>query len=136
MKKNIVKVLSLVLVIVLCFSFAAVFGSSNGGFNDGSNGGSNGGSNDGVKIPTGATVTAKGLDSLGGIIIGVLQTVAGIVAVSVLIFVGIKYLLASPGEKANIKGSLIPYVIGAILIFAAVPILGIIKQFTSGLKLQ
>ncbi|MDD4066820.1 MAG: hypothetical protein PHH22_02470 [Clostridia bacterium] len=124
MKKNIVKVLSLVLVIVLCFSFAAVFGFSNGG------------SNGGVKIPTGATVTAKGLDNLGGIIIGVLQTVAGIVAVSVLIFVGIKYLLASPGEKANIKGSLIPYVIGAILIFAAVPILGIIKQFTSGLKLE
>lgn len=132
MKKNIVKVLSLVLVIVLCFSFAAVFGSSNGGFN----GGSNDGSNDGVKIPTGATVSATGLDKLGGIIIGVLQTVAGIVAVSVLIFVGIKYLLASPGEKANIKGSLIPYVIGAVLIFAAVPILGIIKQFTSGLKLE
>lgn len=124
MKKNIVKVLSLVLVIVLCFSFAAVFGFSNDG------------SNDGVKIPTGGNVTATGLDNLGGIIIGVLQTVAGIVAVSVLIFVGIKYLLASPGEKANIKGSLIPYVIGAVLIFAAVPILGIIKQFTSGLSLQ
>lgn len=120
MKKNIVKVLSLVLVIVLCFSFAAVFGFSN----------------DGVKIPTGDNVTAPGLDNLGGIIIGVLQTVAGIVAVSVLIFVGIKYLLASPGEKANIKGSLIPYVIGAVLIFAAVPILGIIKQFTSGLNVQ
>lgn len=128
MKKNIVKVLSLVLVIVLCFSFAAVFGFSNGGSNDGSN--------DGVKIPTGGSVSATGLDNLGGIIIGVLQTVAGIVAVSVLIFVGIKYLLASPGEKANIKGSLIPYVIGAVLIFAAVPILGIIKQFTSGLSVQ
>lgn len=126
MKKNIVKVLSLVLVIVLCFSFAAVFGFSNDEEKI----------PDGVKIPTGGSVTAKGLDNLGGIIIGVLQTVAGIVAVSVLIFVGIKYLLASPGEKANIKGSLIPYVIGAILIFAAVPILGIIKQFTSGLKLE
>ena len=126
MKKNIVKVLSLVLVIVLCFSFAAVFGFSNDEVKI----------PDGVKIPTGGSVTSTGLDNLGGIIIGVLQTVAGIVAVSVLIFVGIKYLLASPGEKANIKGSLIPYVIGAVLIFAAVPILGIIKQFTSGLTVS
>ena len=71
------------------------------------------------------------MDKLGATIIGVLQVIATIVAIAVLLFIGIKYLLAAPGEKANIKTVLVPYLIGAILIFATVPILQIIKGFTT-----
>ncbi len=112
--KRAVKVLSLVLVLVVCFS-VTVLAVDPDQF-------------------SGNTQGASGLNNLGNTIIGVLQVVATIVAIAVLLFVGIKFLLASPSEKANIKGMLIPYLIGAILIFATVPILQIIKGFTEGLN--
>lgn len=77
-------------------------------------------------IPSGTPVIA--FDKLGGIVIGAFQAVAVIAAVAILLYVGIKFMLASPAEKANIKGMLIPYIIGAVLIFAAAPILGIFKD--------
>ena len=109
--KKVAKVLSLVLVLVVCFSVTAL-AVDPGQF-------------------SGNTQEAGGLNDLGNSIIGVLQVVATIVAIAVLLFVGIKFLLASPGEKANIKGVLVPYLIGAVLIFATVPILQIIKGFTT-----
>lgn len=107
------KVLSLVLVLVICFSLPVLAVDP------------------GLIDPN--TSGTSGLNELGGKIIGVLQVVATIVAIAVLLFVGIKFLLASPSEKANIKGMLIPYLIGAILIFATVPILQIIRGFTEGI---
>jgi choline-glycine betaine transporter len=108
------KVISLVLVLVVCFSLP-VLAVDPGNF-------------------SGNTSGTEGLANLGNTIIGVLQVVATIVAIAVLLFVGIKFLLASPSEKANIKGMLIPYLIGAIIIFATVPILQIIKGFTAGIQ--
>ena len=109
--KKVAKVLSLVLVLVVCFSVTAL-AVDPGPF-------------------SGNIQGAGGLNDLGNSIIGVLQVVATIVAIAVLLFVGIKFLLASPGEKANIKGVLVPYLIGAVLIFATVPILQIIRGFTT-----
>ena len=49
-------------------------------------------------------------------------------AVIMLIFVGIKFITASPEGKAEIKKTAIIYVVGAILLFAASGILAIIKN--------
>ena len=107
------KVLGLVLILVVCFSLPAFAGAL-----------------DWVDPSTG---DISQMQHLGNRIIGILQFIAIIVAIAVLLFVGIKFLLASPSEKAGIKGMLIPYVIGAIIIFAAVPILEIIESFTKGM---
>ena len=64
------------------------------------------------------------------IIIGVFQAVAIGVAVSSLILTGIKIMQASPEGKANVKKHLIPYVVGAVLLFATTGVLQIIKDFT------
>jgi uncharacterized membrane protein (DUF485 family) len=112
--KRAIKVISLVLVLVVCFSLPVLATDL-----------------DWVNPNISGT---EGLTNLGNTIIGVLQVVATIVAIAVLLFVGIKFLLASPSEKANIKGMLIPYLIGAIIIFATVPILQIIKGFTTGIQ--
>ncbi len=82
----------------------------------------------GISIPTGTPPTGTSIDTLGGTIIGTIQLVGVIVAVAVLVFVGIKFMLASPSEKANIKGALIPYIVGAVLIFAASMLVGIIQN--------
>ena len=114
--KRAIKVLSLVLVLVVCMAIPVL---ANG---------------DILSQLSGDPTGTSGLIPLGNTIIGVLQVVATIVAIAVLLFVGIKFLLASPSEKANIKGMLIPYLIGAIIIFATVPILEIIKGFTAGIQ--
>ena len=76
---------------------------------------------------------ASGISTIGGKVIGALQVVATVVAIAVLLFVGIKFLLASPSEKAQLKGMLVPYLVGAVIIFAAIPILGMIKNMANGI---
>ena len=42
-----------------------------------------------------------------------------VVAVLILVVLGIKYMMGSTEEKAEYKKTLIPYIVGAALIFAA-----------------
>lgn len=62
-------------------------------------------------------------------VLGIIQVVAVSVAVIMLIILGVKYISAAPGEKADIKQGAMIYVVGAILMFAAATIVGIIKTF-------
>ena len=71
------------------------------------------------------------LNPLGGKIIGLVQAVGTIVAVVMLIVVGIKYLTSSPEGKAQYKGTMMAYVVGAILIFAASNLVKLIYNWTS-----
>ena len=52
-------------------------------------------------------------------IIGVVTTVGVAVALIVLLILGIKYMMGSASEKAEYKKTMIPYLIGAVLIFGA-----------------
>ncbi len=69
-------------------------------------------------------------DDASNAIIGMFQVVATVVAIAMLLFVGMKFMMAAPAEKANLKGALIPYIVGAILIFAAIPLLSMIQKFS------
>lgn len=70
--------------------------------------------------PDGITVTnTNQFDSLGGKIIGAVQAIGNIVSILMLIVIGIKYMVGSAEEKAEYKKTLMPYLIGAVLIFAA-----------------
>ena len=51
-----------------------------------------------------------------------------------LLVIGIKYITASPEGKADIKGTAIAYLIGAVCIFAAVGILNGIKDIVEKLN--
>ncbi|MBE5821538.1 MAG: hypothetical protein E7311_02995 [Clostridiales bacterium] len=72
--------------------------------------------------------------NFGNIITGAIQAVAIIVAVAILMYVGVKFMLASPAEKANLKGALVPYIVGAILVFAAVPLVNVIVGMTNNMS--
>ena len=69
-----------------------------------------------------------GITTFGAKIVAVLQTVGIVVAVVVLLILGIKYLMGSAEEKAEYSKTLMPYVIGAILIFGAAQIAGLIAK--------
>ena len=76
----------------------------------------------------------KSVENLGKQILGIVQTVGSIAAVVVLVVLGIKYMMGSTEEKAEYKKTLIPYIIGAVLIFAASNIAGFVYDWAVTLK--
>ena len=56
------------------------------------------------------------------------------VAVIILLVLGIKYMMGSAEEKADYKKSMIPYLVGAVLIFAASTITGIVYDMANALN--
>ncbi len=65
------------------------------------------------------SITTGTIDKAGKNIVSILQAVGVVLSVVMLIVIGIKYMMGSAEEKAEYKKTLMPYVIGAALIFAA-----------------
>ena len=59
-------------------------------------------------------------------LIGILKWIGYVIAIGMVIFVGIKYTMASADEKANMKGVLVKVVIGALIIVFANTIVNIV----------
>ena len=64
--------------------------------------------------------------------IGIIQYVGSGIAIIAVSVLGIKYVLASPSEKAETKREIFPMLIGAILLFGAVNVVSLILKFTNG----
>lgn len=84
-----------------------------------------------------ATLKGKNVDGTGKIndignqIITILTVAGASISVIVLIILGLKYMLGSPEEKAEYKKTMLPYIIGAALVFAASAIAGVLYNFLS-----
>lgn len=59
------------------------------------------------------------IDNVGQNIVTIIGTIGSIISVVVLVALGIKYMMGSTEEKAEYKKTLLPYVIGASLLFGA-----------------
>lgn len=59
------------------------------------------------------------IKNFGNKIFNILQAVGAVLSVIILGILGIKYMMGSAEEKADYKKSMIPYVVGAVLIFLA-----------------
>ena len=71
------------------------------------------------------------IQSAGNSIISILQTVGVVLSVVVLMIIGIKYMMGSAEEKAEYKKTMIPYLIGAVMVFMASNIAGAVYKFAS-----
>ncbi len=67
-------------------------------------------------------------------VIGILQFVGSGISIIVITIMGLKYLLAAPSEKAEVKKMAIPIIIGCVLLFGAVNLVGAIEDFTTVLS--
>ena len=79
---------------------------------------------------------AAGLTSVSNIgtkIIGFVQVAGSLLSVGVLVVLGVKYMMGSAEEKAEYKKTLIPYVVGAIIVFAASNIAGVVFTFAGNI---
>lgn len=75
----------------------------------------------------------ENITGIGGKITGIIRVVGTIVAVAILVVLGIKYMMGSAEEKAEYKKTLFPYIVGAILIFAASSLTDIVYSWAKGL---
>lgn len=66
-----------------------------------------------------STIDVAELQNTSSYIYKLLLTIAIVIAVAVGMIIGIKFMLASADEKANLKEVLIPYVVGCFIIFSA-----------------
>ena len=80
-----------------------------------------------------ATTAQSSVTNIGNQIIGIITTVGVVVAVVVLLVLGIKYMMGSASEKAEYKKTMIPYLVGAILIFGASAITKVVVSIGSGI---
>lgn len=74
------------------------------------------------------------ITNLGNSIVTILQTVGIVLSVIVILVIGIKYMMGSAEEKAEYKKTMIPYLVGAALIFAASVFANVIYEFFSGIE--
>ena len=86
---------------------------------------------DKVQGDTTQAMSVGGLSSTIKNVIGVVQVICYSAAVIMLILIGVKFITASPEGKAEIKKAAIQYVIGAIIVFAAGTLLGIIANMST-----
>ena len=74
------------------------------------------------------------IESVGSSVVGILQTVGIVLSVVILIVLGIKYMMGSAEEKAEYKKTMMPYIIGAALIFAASALAQVVFKFFTGIS--
>ena len=77
---------------------------------------------------------ANKIQSVGNSVVGILQTVGIVLSVVILIILGIKYMMGSSEEKAEYKKTMIPYIVGAALIFAASVLANVVFEFFTNIK--
>lgn len=65
-------------------------------------------------------------------ILSVIKLVGVFIAVAILMIIACKYMIASAGDRADIKKYAVTYIIGAIILFATSGIAGILQQIIDG----
>lgn len=81
---------------------------------------------DDYKPPAILTSDSDDFAKMVGTIIKAFQVLGSLVCVVALMIIGIKYMMGSVDEKAEYKERLVPYIIGAIMVFAIPTIVQII----------
>ena len=120
--KKVSKIFATILLVVMLMSFASVvFAATSVDPNTWKN-------QPGDKIKT------DDITNFSASLINVISIVGSAAAIITLIVLGIKYMMGSAEEKADYKKSMIPYLVGAILIFAASALAQVVYQFVTGIS--
>lgn len=95
-----------------------------------------------LKIVNNSKVDASGtiggadaLFTLGNKVLTILQFIGGGVAIIATLLLAIRYMYSSPDDKAEIKGKLIPYIIGGVMIFGVTNLIQLAALFVKDLNI-
>ena len=121
MSKNSINILIILILLCILVILPSVAYASNGTF-DAS-----------TYQPSSTTDAQNSINNLGQGVIKIISTVGTIISVVFLIILGIKYMTGSVEEKAEYKKTMLPYVIGAVILFGITSFIGIIVDLVKGL---
>ncbi len=122
MNKSIKIILALIIAIMCVFSSVQVYAADDTVTNFGI---------DSLK-PSDATTADTDIAKMGINIISIISSIGMVVAVVVLMVLGVKYMVGSTEEKSKYKDSMMPFIVGALLLFAASGIAKIVYNAASG----
>lgn len=108
--KNMKKIISCILTLLLVFSMFSIVNATGGIITE----------------PIEPDIDNPNVFSMTEEVLGMVYVVCMAVSFGMLIYVGIKYVMASANEKADVKNASIRYLIGAIVLFTATNLFGII----------
>lgn len=83
--------------------------------------------------PTNSSPSTHKTASIIGVLVGAVRVVGTVVAIVAIAILGIKYMLGSTENKAKYKETMVPYVIGVIMLVATVNILGMLYNIFSNM---
>ena len=82
----------------------------------------------------GQNVNGTAIQNIGGNIVTIVQVVGIVIAIVILLVIGIKYMIGSASEKAEYKKTMIPYIVGAVLIFAGTSLVRVIYSLSTSVS--
>lgn len=119
-KKTIVKIMSVALMVAMvamCLSNVALADTTTMQVIDGK-----------------GSTTSKSFQEILKVILGITQVIGVAIAIIMLVVLAIKYISAAPGDMAEVKKHAVAYIVGAVVLFAASGIIGLISQFATNIK--
>ncbi|MEE0865592.1 MAG: pilin [Clostridia bacterium] len=85
--------------------------------------------------PSSSTFNEKRkITEIGNRIIGTIQVIGSFASVIALIIIGIRYMVGSVEEKAQYKETMVPYIIGAVLVFGITTTLRIVYDIAQSVN--
>lgn len=120
MKTNVKKIITMALAMFLVIALVNVV-------NAGGNGSLVASQFTGNTAPQGS----KAITNIIAAVLGIVRTAGAAVAIIMLMTIAAKYIMASAGDRADIKKYAVNYVIGAIILFGTTGILGIVQDFVN-----
>lgn len=115
--KKIAKIIAVILIIMMAFIITQPVFAAGAGEIKPTNLSPSYGSNDG------------GLATKAGQIMGLIRNVSVVVGVIMLMAIGVKFMLGSAEEKAEYKKSLMPLVIGIVIVMMATTLVSFVYNF-------
>lgn len=85
--------------------------------------------------PTDTTGNNKQFINIANVIIGTMRAVGTVISVVALMAIGLKFMMGTVAEKAAYKETMIPYLIGAVMLFTIPNILGILYDLVKGINM-
>ena len=119
MKKNIIKIINILIILMAIVTMLSTTVNA---------------TLDPSKITASTTTDTAAITKVGNQVVGILTTVGVVLSVVILIVIGIKYMMGSAEEKAEYKKTMMPYIIGAALIFAASAIATVVYNYMTGIS--
>ena len=129
MRNNIIKILAITLIAIITMSLM-VINISNAGLTDPLE------NPEHYNPETNIDVSNNKLVNKTNVIINAIQIIGTVIEVISIMAIGLKYIFGSVAEKATYKETMIPYLVGAIMLFSIVNIIKVLYTLVSSVKMQ